>query len=258
MAAFTSIPAELDPFLAWLKARTEAAWADYRTTPFEAFRESGVGGQSWRAGTTWRPGLTEPEIDAAERRWSLRFPADYRRFLGVLNAPDRGLYSVGWSDEPPYDMRQFEDEPSFYDWQRDDAALKSALEWPLEGLLFDVEQAGFWPRSWGERPPDGAIETRLRELIAAAPPLVPLTGHRYLLGEPLSAGNPVLSVYQSDIIVYASDLQGLLVVELADLIGLEFTDAQARATRNMQTERIAAIPFWGDLILGNGDDDQIG
>ncbi|MFZ5439189.1 MAG: hypothetical protein ACOZQL_04230 [Myxococcota bacterium] len=48
--------------------------------------------------------------------------------------------------------------------------------------------------------------SRARTLLAHAPKLVPVFGHRFLVTEPLRAGNPVLSVYQSDIIVYGNSL----------------------------------------------------
>lgn len=43
--------------------------------------------------------------------------------------------------------------------------------------------------------------------------LIPVCGHRYLPAEPCSAGNPVLSVYQMDIIVYGRDLAAYFAAE---------------------------------------------
>jgi hypothetical protein len=34
--------------------------------------------------------------------------------------------------------------PSFYDWQHDAADVQRAFDWPLEGLLFDIELNRMW------------------------------------------------------------------------------------------------------------------
>jgi hypothetical protein len=246
------IPDDLDDFLYWLKDQTEAAWATYQTKTFEEFEDDGVGGSSWRVGTRWQKGLAGSEIDALEQRWKLRFPIDYRRFLEVLNAPDRGAYSVGWSDDPPYGMEEGDDEPSYFDWQKDDEALLDALNWPLEGLLFDVENNDLWPDSWGAQPGNKqAIGEKLAQLVAAAPSLIPITGHRYLLAGSREASNPVLSVWQSDIICYGANLRNFLLLEFSGLLALDDPEIIAKANHGLSEETIAAIPFWGGLILGN-------
>ena len=55
----------------------------------------------------------------------------------------------------------------------------------------------------------------------AAPKLVPIIGHRYLLAEPCKAGNPILSIYQSDIIIYGVTLHNYFLTEFEDLTGVE-------------------------------------
>jgi hypothetical protein len=80
--------------------------------------------------------------------------------------------------------------------------------------------------------------------------LIPIIGHRYLLAEPATAGYPVLSVYQSDIIVYGADLHDYLVFEFADLIGVPRL-AIERAMRRMTVPRLPTyqkVPFWGELL----------
>jgi len=46
----------------------------------------------------------------------------------------------------------------------------------------------------------------VRRRVSGSPPLVPIYGNRYISNEPLLAGNPVLSVWQTDIIYYGYDL----------------------------------------------------
>lgn len=250
MNALSDVPDDFDDFLVWFKERCETAWASTKTKTLEDFNYEGVGGSSWRTGTKWQPGLSEAEIQAIEQRWSMQFPADYRRFLAILNAPDRGMFSTGWRDDPPYDLQEVEDEPSFFDWQKDEGDITGALEWPLEGLLFDVEESALWPDSWGEKPKSTEdIRHKVTQLVAAAPKLVPLTGHRYLLGGSLEAGNPVLSVWQSDIIIYGSNLREFLLLELSDLLELDHDEIVEHSNAGITEKQIAAIPFWGELML---------
>ena len=192
MSSLSKVPDNFDDFLPWLKEQTEAAWAIHQTTTLDVFMAEESGGSSWRTGTQWQIGVDEPRIDALELHWGLKFPRDYRQFLSVLNAPDRGVYSVGWSDDPPDDLREGDDSPSYFDWQKDDEAIIGALNWPLGGLLFQVEESSLWLDSWGERPSKVTdVRKKVAQLVATAPMLIPITGHRYLLANSLDAGNPV-------------------------------------------------------------------
>ena len=72
----------------------------------------------------------------------------------------------------------------------------------FDGLLFDVEANDLWLGSWG------------------APPLIPVVGHRYLLGHPLEARSPLLSTHESDVVVDGASLQRDLMPELGPELGL--------------------------------------
>lgn len=71
------------------------------------------------------------------------------------------------------------------------------------------------------------------------PRLIPVYGHRYLPAFPSEAGNPVYSVYQTDIICYGNDLLTYLC--------REFKIAPYRSS--FQRSKLKQIPFWGDLAL---------
>ena len=181
-------------------------------------------------------GLSDDEIEQIERRWDLRFPPDYRLFLQRLHVPDRPLLGAHFADKPARTAREsvlaraywdeeqdlvLEETPSFYNWLTDVDELEDAFNWLVEGLEFDVEQNDLWEPAWGPRPQSAEERSaRVRELVEAAPKLIPVISHRYLLAEPCAAGNPVLSVYQSDIIVYGEDLRGFLLHDLADDLGV--------------------------------------
>ena len=164
----------------------------------------------------WTNGYTASELDAAQESFGLRFPPDLVDLLRDQR-PIRG-----------------------YDWRIDAEAIVKALRWPLEGLLFDVEENNFWFPAWGERP---GTATERAEVVAAAlalaPKLIPILGHRYIPEEPNERGNPVLSVHQADIIYYGADLD--------DYFRREFEFVHNRgAARYLKPKR--RIRFWTDLI----------
>lgn len=230
------IPPTFGPdFLAWLKDRTERAWAQVTERSLSDYQAAGVGGTSWRRGTLWTGGLSEAEITAAERRHRLTFPADYRIFLRTLHATTPWRTGARFADDRS--MRPVE-RPAFFDWRHDDDAIRAALAWPLEGLLFDVENNVVWPEAWGPRPTTPLErKARLEELVAQAPRLVPVVGHRYIV--PVKP-HVVLSVYQSDIIVYGSDLRSFLLAEFASLLALPRDPTWGNAVAS-------GVPFWGGL-----------
>lgn len=168
-------------------------------------------------------GLSETELLACETEFDIHFPDDLRSFLkcGLL-VSDR-----------------------FPNWRNGDRdELRSWLELPLNGILFDVEHNGFWLPEWGKRPCDmlHAKET-VRNLVAKAPRLIPVYGHRMIPDRPIRAGNPVFSVHQTDIIYYGCDLRDYFIHEffskseggvwpMTDCVRLiEFWDLKRFATR---------------------------
>jgi len=169
-----------------------------------------------RRGIPMAPGLSDDEVRAVERRWRFAFPPDLRALL-ALAVP------IG---------------PEFPNWrQPSDPSIVRRMAWPAEGVLFDVEHDAFWLEgSWGPRPPalPEALE-RAGAVLAGAPPLIPVYGHRYLPSVPCEAGNPVLSVWQADLIVYG--------VDLADYVKNEFARWRFR-----RSHRPRAVPFWSDLL----------
>ncbi|MFJ5140700.1 hypothetical protein [Streptomyces sp. NPDC088707] len=163
------------------------------------------------------PGLTEAELDAVEARFGFGFSADHRVFL----AAGLPLGSPNW--------------PDWRDGDPDDLAGRLAR--PVEGLLFDVEHNGFWHPDWSPRPTDASEALKVaRAASANVPPLVPVYAHRCLPGAPGTWGHPVLSVHQTDVILYGNDL--------ADYIRYEFTGRASSLTAR------ATVDFWSYLVEG--------
>jgi hypothetical protein len=160
---------------------------------------------------TVEDGLTEVEVRDAQYRFDLRFPPDQ---LALLRT---GL-PVGHQ---------------FPDWRDgEELRIRDQLAWPLEGMQFDIEHNVFWLDEWGERPEllKEALQVAA-QAVARAPRLIPIHGHRYLPTEPARAGNPVFSVYQTDIIIYGNDLLSYFAHEFHGVAKWHTPPLDARAIR---------------------------
>ncbi|MFI8425857.1 hypothetical protein [Streptomyces sp. NPDC085479] len=161
------------------------------------------------------PGLTEQELDAVEARYGFTFSADHRVFL-TAGLPRGSSSWPDWRDGDPED-------------------LAGRLAWPVDGVLFDVERNGFWHPAWPSRPAEKSEALRVaRTELESVPQLVPVYGHRYLPGTAGEHGHPVLSVYQTDIILYGNDL--------TDYIHHEF------AGRSSGLLARATVDFWSYFV----------
>lgn len=175
----------------------------------------------------FEPGLTDAEFTRIEREYGCAFADDHRAFLAaglpVNVAPEEGQT---WSKPWP-------------EWRGGEPdSLRQQLEWPVDGVLFDVEH-GFWHEGWGERPSDGiAALASARSHLAKAPALVPVYAHRYLPAGPGGFGHPVLSVWQTDIIYYGLDL--------VDYVDREFRETRGEVDESWNPQ--ATVPFWRDLL----------
>lgn len=140
------------------------------------------------------PGLTDAEFARIERDYEFEFADDHRAFLAAglpLSSPARGRRRSSWPD-----------------WRdADPGDLRERLGWPLEGVIFDVEHNAFWLPFWGQQPADTSQALRAaRQHLDRAPKMIPVYGHRYLPAGRGTYGHPALSIYQTDIIFYGTDL----------------------------------------------------
>jgi hypothetical protein len=246
-------PAFSEAFLEWFRHHTETTWSVYPAPSIQRFAERRMLGCEWQPGTRWLRGLEEEQVAAVEHAWALLFPPDYRLFLRRLHAVDRPLRCTAWGEAqagkpPPSVLR---DAPAFYNWLTDGAIVQRRLDELATGLVFEVEENALWRPSWGTRPATAERRAQaVRQLVAKAPRLIPIFGHRYLLAEPCRAGNPVFSIMQADIVVYGADVRSYLLVECLDLLNLDTVQVR-RTVDDLIKGRFpeyTAIPFWGDLL----------
>ena len=110
-----------------------------------------------------------------------------------------------------------------------------------------MERNGLWWAEWGERPPGSAERAEIAaRVIADAPKLIPLCGHRFIPEEPHDRGNPVFSVYQSDIIYYGSNLQDYIENEFS-VPHLHYIGPDIRRIRfwSEAVDRASDGPYYG-------------
>jgi len=175
-------------------------------------------------------GLSQSELRAAEERFSFKFPPDVRALL---------QYALPSGSVPPKPGYLVGNGIGFPNWRNIDSVdLRSQVEWPIEGVLFDVREAGFWLESWGAKPSslDEALACASARLDRA-PKLIPLYGHRCICEAPNAGGNPIISVYQTDIIYYGSDLSNWFSNEFF-----------RKPTERYLSIGTVKVPFWSEII----------
>jgi hypothetical protein len=172
-----------------------------------------------RAGVEFDEGMTDREIADVEKRFGFQFPPDLRAFLQHALP-----ISKGWMD-----------------WRHaSEGTLRERLDWPYEGICFDVAHNVFWLPEWGARPSvDEEAFAIVKQALRRAPTLVPIASHRYIPDRPYLGGNPVFSVHQTDIIYYGCDLQEYLENEYSFYFG--------RSGYSMR-EPVRDIEFWSRLV----------
>jgi hypothetical protein len=233
MSEKIEVPADINGFLYWIKAQTEAFW----THP----QESGAASKcpKWARNAKWI-GLEDAEIDAAEQKYQLKFTPDHRAFLRILHTLDKAqpvAYYEDDSEEPKTRLESF-----FHDW-RDEKSIRERLNWVAESMIWSLEQ-GDWLDGFGEKPETTAEQLQVLEnWLEKAPKLIPIFGHRFIISEPCAAGNPILSVYGLDAIVYGWDLRDYLLNELKSILRLK----PSTLTRINQPKAVK-IPFWEDIL----------
>ncbi len=229
---------ELQDFLTRFRTASQAHWALHKPRSLAKQAACGVGGHDWVPGTTWVP-FTEAEIATFEARLGHPFPPEYRVFLETLGTLDRPQIGFGFEGDT---MVQGDWHP-FVDW-RDPVAVSAQQDGVLNSILFDVGH-DIWYDSWGPMPEGKADQkAHVTALFRAAPPLLPVFGHRYLLAVDTPAPLPVLSIHQTDVIVWAGSLQDAIMQDLGSLLIPGYTTSYGRVP-----DPPRSYGFWHDLIV---------
>jgi len=151
--------------------------------------------QGWSSGypqRRWLPGLSEEEIAALEQTWNVRFPPDYRLFLLRLHAV--GEVTAGAAHGRKH-LMAVKKSKIVYNWLLDTKELRRAFTLPVRELGF-------------------------HQPVATAPKLIPITWYLHLLGEPWRAGNPILSIHGTDIVVVSTNFRRHLLSAFGHLLAI--------------------------------------
>ena len=145
-----------------------------------------------KKGIQFAKGLTDLEIIEIETKFNILFPPDLKLFLQTAQPTSDGFvnWRLGLKSDKEFNK------------------IIQRLNWPWEGMVFDIKSNSFWMKSWGEKTND--IESKIqiaKEYYETYPRLIPIYSHRYIPELPKDTGNPIFSVHQMDIIYYGSDLE---------------------------------------------------
>jgi hypothetical protein len=173
-------------------------------------------------------GVSSVEIASIEAEIGFRLPEDFAYLFQHLQDPGRVFFP--WSN---FKKQKYDD----------------MIRWVLKGIEFDIDHNKFWLDRWGKRPTalSAALDVARKD-FETWPKLLPIHSHRFLAAEPCRRGNPVFSLWQTDIIYYGiyygADLAHYLVHEFIDHDYALHTHAQS----------IQRIPVWSDLASQRRDD----
>lgn len=167
-------------------------------------------------------GLTSNEVDKLEQIFLITFPKDLKLFLQTEIPTSSGF--VNWR----YGINSKNGRKEIENW----------INIPKDGILFDIKNNGFWIEKWGEKPTNFQHQKEVAfNKIAQQPKLIPIYSHRFIPSEPNEIGNPIFSVYQTDIIYYGFDL--------IDYFSKEFQIKIPISYGTISEPKI--IPFWSDF-----------
>ncbi len=266
------IPENITDFLYWVKETTESSWSleeNNETAPIDKNEEKTENNEEeeyeWIYNAKWI-GMDKEQIKDIEHKYQIQFTEDHRLFLQILHTLDR-KEPISYTTSFEEDAEVIHEElPFFYNWHTDEDAIQKYLKWPYDTILQDVLGSNnVWLKSWGKRPKDQEAITQIFDAwYQKAPQLIPLTSHRFMVSTPKTMGNPVLSVYGSDIVVYGWDLRLYLLNTLEYFLDLndvllnkdgevddyipkkEWADLRAKT---YEASKQKNIPYWKEMIL---------
>ena len=173
-----------------------------------------------KVGVMFEKGLSFKEIENIETKYKVKFPPDLKEFYLFGLPISKGF--INWRNESNENVEK----------------IKECLEWPLEGMLFDIENNSFWYKDWGKKPESiSDAKEKCKKELKNVPNLIPIYSHRYIPTKPYEENNPIFSVLQTDIIYYGKNL--------IDYFENEFKLKQDKIKYLSEYKR---IEFWSDII----------
>ena len=136
----------------------------------------------------WLTPLSELEIASIEAENGFKFQPQHRRFLSRIH----GFTKNG--------------KAALNDWRSvSRAKLDEAMEGIWKAIEFDIVH-NFWWNDWGDLPETPELRVaHVRRLFDEAPKLIPVFGHRYAFSASQTSCPQVISIVQTDAIVYGDN-----------------------------------------------------
>lgn len=175
-----------------------------------------------KKGVQFDKGLTNSEILEIEHTFEITFPPDLKVFLqnGLPISDGFVNWRLGLKSKKEFDT------------------IESRLDWPWEGMLFDIEHNFFWLESWGTKPKSHNERIQIaRKHFETYPKLIPIYSHRFIPESSYESGNPIFSVYQMDIIYYGANLEDYFIEEF-----------KLNNLKNIDKKSYKKIEFWTDIV----------
>ena len=165
-------------------------------------------------------GLTDKEFEKIENFYSIKFP-QVLRCLFKSFLPN--LYN--WRDFSKENVKK----------------IKDKLNWPIEGIKYDIKYNNFWLECFGEK--TGNLEQDLakaeeymrNQKNEVVPKLIPIYSHRYVPCYPDSMEVPIFSIYQTDIIIYGNNIE-------------QYFENEFVKFKNSENNDIVHVPFWSEFF----------
>ena len=168
-------------------------------------------------------GMSEKEIKKVEKIYQIVFPKDYKEILKEFV-----LDCNNWRDIS----------------EKNISYLKDKINAPIEGIIFDIENNGFWMNEFGNKPKN--IQERVNIFLKYIeknniPKLIPILNNTYMICDENSE-YPIVSVIQKDIIILSNNLINYFEQKL------NISKQNELYFRNIK------IPFWSNIINCNYED----
>ena len=170
-------------------------------------------------------GLSEEEFEKIENFYNIKFPKVlrilYKSFLPNL---------YNWRDFSENNVKN----------------IKQSLYWPIEGILFDIENNNFWMDCFGEKTGDiQQDKAKAKDYLKNAneeevPKLIPIYSHRFVPSFPDSIDVPIFSVMGTDIVYYGKNIE--------EYIEHEF-DSNYNPEQESADIGVIQVPFWSKIAL---------
>ena len=143
-------------------------------------------------GYKFEAGLTDDEIRTIERRYNINFPKSLIEFYTIALPVSK--WFVNWRNTTEENIKD----------------IKWRLAEPFNGIFWAMEKDEFWVDGW-ERPNSfEEMKKKFIEEMKDEPTPIPFYSHRYVLSQEGIDDPAVLSMYDSDIIVYGNNLEEYL------------------------------------------------